>query len=273
MNLPAASLDRVLLRVDSIWGRDGEPHQLLFGKSGAGKTWLAKALLGRRNERVLIVDPKPNHDDIWDGPDGDPCYWGRPVETIGPMFGYEGEPGGGPNGMWYRITGSSDRVDTGRRFDKALGTVIAEGHTVILLDDAKETCRQLRLAERVDTLMNLGRSASICAIISTTDTSWVAGRGQGGIIWVGHTGGNLDAAKAGAALLGWRGRERQDICAAVEPHEWIFSESQPGNAGPCITRGLRGFNGPPPPADRVNLRGNLPDRFSCFGWSGTVRLA
>jgi hypothetical protein len=84
--------------------------------------------------------------------------------------------------------------------------------------------------------MNLGRSAGILGILCATETSWVAGRSQGAMTWVGHTNG-LDAAKAGAALLGWRGRERQDRCAAVEPHEWIYSDSQPGNAGPCIARG------------------------------------
>jgi hypothetical protein len=96
----------------------------------------------------------------------------------------------------------------------------------------RETCRQLKLAEAVDSILNLGRSANVCAILSTTETSYVSGRSQGGMTWIGHTTG-LDAAKAGAALLGWRGRERQDLCAAIPPHEWIFSEDQPGSAGPA----------------------------------------
>ncbi|MFI5068139.1 MAG: hypothetical protein ACHP9Z_29735, partial [Streptosporangiales bacterium] len=90
-----------------------------------------------------------------------------------------------------------------------------------------------RLAEHVDSVMNLGRSAGVLAILSATETGYVSGRGQGGLVWVGHTSG-LDAAKAGAALLGWRGRERQDQCAAIAPHEWVFSESQPGSAGPVL---------------------------------------
>jgi hypothetical protein len=237
-SLPEAPMSRVLDRAVSIWGPDGAPHHLVFGQTGSGKTTLIKALLGRcTNERVLVVDPKPNADPIWDGPDGDSCYWGRPVETIGPMFGYEGEPGGGPSGMHYRITGAPDRGDTARRFDAALAIVAAEGNTILVLDDVRETCRQLRLAERVDSVMNLSRSANVCAILSTTETAYVSGRSQGGIVWIGHTGGNLPAAKAGAALLGWRGAERQDVCAAVDPHEWIYSDSQPGNTGPCTTRG------------------------------------
>jgi len=152
------------------------------------------------------------------------------------MFGYDGNVGGGPCRMWYRLTGGPDRADTARRFAAALAIVTAEGHTVLILDDVRETCRQLHLAESVDSVMNLGRSANVCAILSATETSYVAGRSQGGMVWVGHTTG-LNAAKTGAELLGWRGRERQDICASVAPHQWIFSEDQPGSAGPCIVTG------------------------------------
>jgi hypothetical protein len=86
--------------------------------------------------------------------------------------------------------------------------------------------------------MNLGRSANVCAILSTTETGYVSGRSQGGMVWVGHTTG-LNAAKAGAELLGWRRRDQQDTCAAIAPHQWIFSEDQPHNAGPCIVTGLQ----------------------------------
>jgi hypothetical protein len=237
ISLPEVRLARVLDRVDAVWGPDAAPHHLVFGQTGSGKTTLIKALLGLcASERVLVVDPKPNHDLIWDGPDGDPCHWGRPVETIGPMFGYEGEPGGGPLGLWYRITGSPDRADTARRFAAALRTITAEGHCILVLDDVRETCRQLGLNADVETILNLGRSANTCAILATTETAYVSGRSQGGIIWVGYTKG-LPAAKDGAALLGWRGRDGADTCAAIRRHQWIFSEDQSGSAGPCITRG------------------------------------
>lgn len=232
-DLPGVPLPRVLDRVNTVWRPDGAPHHLVYGMSGSGKTTLIKHLLGLCGyERVLIIDPKPAADPVWNGPDGDSWQWGRPVEIIGPMFGYDGEPGGGPHRMWYRITGSPDRADTARRFAAALGTVAAEGHTVLVLDDVREVCRQLRLAEQVDSVMNLGRSANICAVLAATETSYVSGRSQGGIVWVGHTTG-LPAAKAGAELLGWRGRERQDTVAAIEPRCWIFAEDQPGSAGPA----------------------------------------
>jgi len=236
--LPEVPLSRVLRRVGTIWSPEQAPHHVVYGMSGAGKTTLVKALLRLCDaERVLIVDPKPNAaDPAWHGTAEDPWRWGRPVEHVGPMFGYQGDPGGGPLGMWYRITGNPDRADTARRFGDALATVTAEGHTVLVLDDVRETCKALKLGGQVDSVMGLSRSANLCAILSTTETSWVAGRSQAGIVWVGHTTG-LAAAKAGAELLGWRGRERQDAVAAIASHEWIFSEDQPGNCGPCITHG------------------------------------
>jgi hypothetical protein len=236
--LPSVPLARVLRRVDSIWSPDQAPHHLVYGASGSGKTTLVKQLLGLCGaERLLVVDPKPNAaDPAWNGTADDPWQWGRPVERIGPMFGYQGDQGGGPLGLWYRITGSPDRADTARRFADALAIVTAEGHAVLVLDDVRETCKQLKLAGQVDSVMNLGRSSSLCAILSTTETSWVAGRSQGGMVWVGATNG-LDAAKEGAKLLGWRGREAQDTVAAIEPHAWIFSDTQRGAAGPAHVRG------------------------------------
>ena len=68
------------------------------------------------------------------------------------------------------------------------------------------------------------------AILSATETGYVSGRAQAAMTWVGHTSG-LDAAKAGAGLLGWRGAVRQDICAGIAPHEWIFANISPAAPG------------------------------------------
>jgi hypothetical protein len=235
ITLPRAGLERVLDRVATIWAPDAAPHHLVFGQTGSGKTTLIKALLGLcEYERVLILDPKPHADPVWDGPPEDPHRWGKPVTAIGPRFGYEGEPGSGPARLRFRLLGSPDRDETRRRFADALGTVAAEGHTVLVLDDVRETCRQLKLAEHVDSILNLGRSANVLAILAATETGWVSGRGQAAITWVGHTTG-LDAAKAAAGLLSKSGRTWYETTAAVEPRQWIYADSQPGSAGPVLT--------------------------------------
>ena len=141
--LPRPGMDRVLSRVDLIWAPDAAPHHVIYGMSGSGKTTLIKELLGLCEQaRVLILDPKPAADPVWDGPAGQPERWGRPVTGIGPRFSHEGEPGGGPFGFWYRLTGGPDRADTARRFASALSIAAAEGHCVLVLDDVRETCRQ-----------------------------------------------------------------------------------------------------------------------------------
>lgn len=232
--LPVTTMERALLRVASVWSPLAAPHHLIYGTSGAGKTTLIKALLALCPQaRVLIVDPKPNADPAWEGAPGNPHQWGRAVASVAPRFGYPPD-GGGPAGRWYRITGSPDRADTARRFAAALEIVANEGHTVLVLDDVRETCRQLRLAERVDSILNLGRSAGVCAVLSATETSYVAGRAQGAITWVGYSGGSLEAAKAGAGLLGWRGRDLQDTCAGIARHTWILSEREAGHRGPVL---------------------------------------
>jgi hypothetical protein len=234
IELPTVPLSRALQRAGSIWGADAAAHHVLLGQSGSGKTTLAKHLLGLcESERVLILDPKPHTDPIWNGPADDPQQWGRPVTDIGPRFGYEGQPGGGPGHLWYRLTGSPDRADTARRFAAALAIVQTEGHCILVLDDVRELRRQLRLAEDVDSVMNLGRSANVLAILSATETSYVSGRQQAAMTWIGHTSG-LNAAKDGANLLGHSGRTWYETTAAVQPHQWIYADSQPGSAGPVL---------------------------------------
>lgn len=229
ITLPEVTLDRVLDRVDTIWHPAGAAHHVLLGQTGSGKTTLVMRLLGLcEDERVLILDPKQHADPVYDGIADAPAA----VTTAGPMFGKDQE-GGGPLGLWFRLVGTPDRADTARRFAAALAIVAAEGHCILVLDDVREICRQLRLGELVDSILSLGRSANLLAVMCATETGYVSGRQQGAMTWVGHTSG-LDAAKAGAALLGHSGRQWQETTSAISPHEWIFSESQPGSAGPAL---------------------------------------
>ena len=234
MQLPEAPLDHVLRRVDHVWYPGAAAHHILLGQSGAGKSTLIQALLGLcEYERVLIFDVKPAPDPVWDGPPDDEWRWGRPVQHIKPMFGFSGDKGGGPNGMWFRILGSPDRTETAKRFGEALSIIQAEGHVCAALDDVRELTRQLRLAEPIDSLMNLGRSAGTLAILGCTELGYVSGRQQGSQVWVGKTSG-IQAAKDGAALLGKTGKDWYETTGAVPPHGWIYSEDREGNQGPVF---------------------------------------
>lgn len=232
--LPAVPLPRALARANAIWTPGQTAHHVVYGASGAGKTTLIKAIMDLRPDaRTLVIDPKPHADPSWNGPPDDPWRYGRPVTTISPQFGFTAEPGGGPRRLRYRLTGAPDRADTARRFADALRIVAAEGHVVLVLDDVRETCKQLRLAGDVDSILNLGRSASVLAILSATETGYVAGRSQAGIIWCGATNG-LPAAKAAAGLLGQSGRAWWEACTRIQPHAWIYNDSAVGTAGPAL---------------------------------------
>lgn len=225
--LPRADLGRVLDRVAAIWSPRAAPHHLIYGASGAGKSTLIRQLAARREyARLLLIEPKRQPDPVYEG-------FAAPVMTIAPRFGSDGE-GGGPYGRWFRLTGAPDREDTRRRIGAALEIVANEGRTLLVLDDVKEICKQLGLRDLVESILNLGRSAGICAVLSTTETAYVAGRSQGAMIWVGYTGGGLAAARAGAELLGWRGAARQDECARTGRYEWIYQDHENGEAGPVL---------------------------------------
>jgi hypothetical protein len=236
MRLPEATRERVLQRVAAIWGPDTAPHHLIYGQTGSGKTTLIEALLDvRPYERALVLDPKPHADAVWDGPPGDPARWGTTITEVPPRFGFEGDRGGGPYGLRYRLVGSPDRADTARRFGEALDVVAAEGHCVLVLDDVRETCRQLRLAESVESVMNLGRSANVLTVLAATETGYVAGRAQAAMTWIGATAG-LDSAKNGAALLGKSGRQWYELTGAIEPRQWVYADAHAGNGGPVLIR-------------------------------------
>lgn len=235
MSLPTTTLGRALQRVSAIWGPEQAPHALIYAATGAGKSTLIKSLLSLNEyERVVLVEPKRQADVAYEGPPEDPWRWGRPVERITARFGYAGERGGGPRDMWYRILGSPDRADTAKRFGDALDIVANEGSTLLILDDVKECSKTLGLADQIGPMLNLGRSAGLLAVLATTETSYVAGRSQGAMVFTGYVGGSLPAAKAAADLHGFRGREKQDLCGQVRRHHWLYQDLEEGSAGPVL---------------------------------------
>lgn len=237
MNLPTTTLDRALARVSAVWHPEQAAHALIYAATGAGKSTLVKSLLGLcEYERVVLVEPKRQADPAYIGPDDDPWRWGRPVERLTPRFGYDGERGGGPSKTWFRLVGSPDRADTAKRFSEGLDIIANEGATCLILDDVKECSKTLGLADQIGSILNLGRSSGLLCVLATTETSYVAGRSQGAMVFTGYVGGSLSAAKAAAELHGFRGREAQDLCGQVRRHQWLYQDLEEGSAGPVLVQ-------------------------------------
>jgi hypothetical protein len=219
--MPAASLDDVLGWLQESWFTWGGGHQLAYGMTGAGKTTLLRHIMSRccPADRVIVFDPKPADDPSWTGGEDPP----RPITALPSAFG-SCHDGGGPAGLWYRLTASHDPADTTRRFAAAMQIIRAEGHAVAVLDDAHELCAGLGLRKEIDQVLGLGRSAVIAAIVASGDPSYVP-RGQFAHKWIGHLDG-LAAGKAAAELLGQHGTGWADTLLATDGHEWVFAASR-----------------------------------------------
>jgi hypothetical protein len=227
-SLPEASFAAVLGRVDATWSPWAAPHMFILAMSGAGKTTLIRQILGYAcaAERVLVLDPKPADDPSW----SDSGWAPAAVTSVRPRFG-DSADGGGPAGLWYRLTASHDPAETTRRFAAVLRQVQAEGHTVLVLDDAHELCLALRLRDQIDSVLTLGRSAAVSCIVASGDTGYVP-RSQAAFKFAGHISG-LDAARAAARLAGQRGRGWEDTILGLSPYEWLYFDDRPGFPGPC----------------------------------------
>lgn len=138
---------------------------------------------------------------------------------------------------WFRLVATPDRDATGRAFARALDVVRAEGHVILVVDDAREVCcayPEHKLAQAVEPVTLLGGSAATPVILATQELGFVPGRAQGSFTWAGHTSG-LDAAKDAAKLFGKRGAQWAETMAAIEPCQWVYVGDRPGDPGPVLT--------------------------------------
>jgi len=214
--------------MSETWSPWHAPHMWLLGMTGAGKTTLVRNIMCWccAAERVLVLDPKPADDASWSTGDWPPA----PITMLRPLFGQK-QDGGGPARTWYRLTASHDPAETARRFAAALRIVRAEGHTVLVVDDAHEICFALGLRADVDGVLALGRSAGISCIVASGDTGYVP-KGHAAFKLAGHITG-IDAAKAACRLVGQRGRDWEDTLLALDPFQWAYFDDRPGFPGPC----------------------------------------
>lgn len=100
--------------------------------------------------------------------------------------------------------------------------VQAEGHTVLVIDDAHELCAGLNLRDQIDSVLTLGRSAAISCIVASGDTGYVPSS-QATFKFTGHIS-SIDAAKAGTGKTPSWPCSRSSGC---------ISMTGPASPGPC----------------------------------------
>ena len=229
MDIPSAPLERVLERVASVWSPLAAPMILVFGQTGSGKSTLVRALLGLvEQERVALFDPKPAHDVIWDGPPDDPAAVGQashdPVPDV--RLRRRARRRAAP------MLVPADRITRpGRHLEALQGQPGERGGRRA----PRGVPRGLPRAMPPATLRRAGRQPPQPRPLgehvrhrdSRRDRLGGGPRSQAGIVLVGATSG-LEAAKAGAALLGHSGRAWYEATAAVQPHEFLYVDNQPG---------------------------------------------
>ncbi|MET8183032.1 hypothetical protein [Streptomyces sp. NPDC005336] len=124
--VPSLPLPVVARRVDALWDPQTAPHHMVFGKIRSGKTHLiTRGLLSLcEADRVLIIDAKGD-DPAWDG-------YGRPVREIP-----DDAASGGSRDFWYRLVADRAPKTARKQVARALDTVAAEGHFVVVVDEVR----------------------------------------------------------------------------------------------------------------------------------------
>lgn len=191
-----APMQRVMRRLDTAWQAYATPHILVLAQSGAGKTTLARLVLALRPQaRVVVFLPKTKVDASWaDGP-GAP----RPVGRLGARFGEDGD-GGGPHGRWYLRMATASIDETTRIMREDIALLMAEGHAIVVLDDARALASTYGLHRELDDLVTNGRSAGLSVLTCSQDTAWLPGKAQYPVRLLGHAG-SAEAARKFAAFL------------------------------------------------------------------------
>lgn len=130
---------------------------------------------------------------VWDG-----C--GRPVREIP-----ADPPQGGPRDFWYRLVADRDPKTARKQIARALDTVAAEGHFVVVVDEVRALTdtrpSALGLRAELDQISVLGGSRNISLIAGTQETQWMPSTiaNQPSFLWIGQIT-NADQRKKVAAM-------------------------------------------------------------------------
>jgi len=209
--------------VNHAWDPLNNPHHLICGSTGSGKSYLAvngilKPMCAM--DRVLIVDTK--------GDDPIVSSIGKEVRELPRMTWYSGmQRRDKPEQNWYRLVTHDDTAQARQQVFRALSRCIKEGNWIVYLDEGVEVVDphkpNLGLASIVSLGMRKGRSRRVPFIFSTQAPvyipRWVVD--QSSFTWIGR----IRDEERQKRLIQIGGLARQDLpyIASLEKRQWLIS--------------------------------------------------
>lgn len=209
--------------VDKAWDPLNNPHHLVVGGTGSGKSYLTingilKPMCSAN--RVLIVDTK--------GDDPVTSSVGKPVRELPRNTWYKGlESKRKPMQDWFRLVAHDDNDKAREQVGSTLLRCIKEGNWVIYLDEAVEVCDPQRpnlgQAPVVSLGLKKGRSRRVPIISATQAPVWVPRWliDQASFVWIGRIR-DEDRHKR---LIQVGGMRRQDLpyLTSLQKREWLLA--------------------------------------------------
>lgn len=221
---PWTSWSTVESAVNKAWDPENEPHHLVVGATGSGKSYLvANGILKPMcsKDRVLIIDTK--------GDDKTISQIGKPIHDLPRRTWYTGmQSRKKPMSEWYRLITDDDNDKARYQVAKALTHCIDEGNWVIYLDEAAEVCEPtkpvgLGLGGIVSHGMRKGRSRHVSFINATQAPVWVPRWlvDQSSFVWIGR----IRDEERHKRLIQVGGMPKKDLpfLASLQKREWMLA--------------------------------------------------
>lgn len=222
---PWARWPVVTRAVGKAWDPENNPHHLICGATGSGKSYLASTILDEHCplDRVLIVDTK--------GDDPIISQLGKAVQELPRKTWYTGlQHKRKPRQNWYRLIadeGAINNAATRKRVGETILRCIREGDWVIYLDEAAEICDpgqpNLNLGTVVAHGMKKGRSKHVSFINSTQSPVWIPRWlvDQASFTWMGR----IRDEERHKRLVQIGGLTKLEIpyVATLEKRQWLLS--------------------------------------------------
>lgn len=224
---PWVQWDMVRNVVDKNWDPLNNPHHLLCGGTGSGKSFLGVNGILKpmcANDRVLIVDTK--------GDDETTSSVGKAVREIPQNTWYKGMMRDEqPMDNWFRLVtydGHTQNLKAKEQVGESLIRCVKEGNWVIFLDEAAEICLHgspnLNLGGVVGWGMKKGRYKKVPFINATQGPVWIPRWliDQSSFIWGGRVR-DKERHKRMADIMGMSIRDELHYITELKKREWILS--------------------------------------------------